>query len=241
MPILPEELAQLRSESGLTQTAMAELLNNVLDMHYTGTSISQWERGHKPIPDYVQEAIANIAGGNLEASVELTPSTEEGTPDDSPRVRRPDVPPKAPEETAKIIPLPVSASTAMEAAATEMFRGIGQTIEMVGAFSGGAKVVDSNSDGIPDISLIELDGRTIANDAEKLGAAWAHLAESNAWVARIITSLTTGGAWVEVIMVTSQTAFSIYQNHAGYARFIAEQNSRPQPTPEPAEQADGVL
>lgn len=239
MAIAPEELAQFRSESGLNQSAMAELLNDVLGMHYSGSTISAWEREHKPIPRHVQSALEDMiisAGGSVR---EDSPADDGEIPGADPQSRRPDLPPRFDSDT-RIVPVPVPAGNMLQSAATEMFQGIGMGLEMAGAFIGGPKVIDSNGDGKVDISLLEQDGRIIAADAEKLGRAWAHLAEQNAWVARIIGSMTSGGAWVEVIMATSGTVFAVYQNHAGYAKFLQEQ-SRLTPTPEPEPAEDGSV
>lgn len=228
MEIRPEELAQFRSESGWTQKDLAETLNRVLDMHYTGSQVSQWESGKKNIPGYVQEVISGLMGSPETVAPEN--GAAEGASTAIPSFRRPDTPPGVPDDVQRI-PVPVPAGNALETAAIEMFRGIGQGIELAGTVLGGPKIIQTQSGEM--ISLVQLDGRTIANDAEKLGTAWAHLAQTNAWVARILTSLTTGGAWVEVIMVTSQTAFQVYNNHAGYNRFLAEQSRAPEPEPVP--------
>jgi transcriptional regulator with XRE-family HTH domain len=236
MSVRPEELAQFRSESGVSQKEFAELLNEALDMHYSGSQVSQWERGVKNIPSYVQDVILSLMGNPPES----TPSPEGRATGETPETassRRPDIPPTPPEDFQLRNPLPVPQGSPLEAVAVEMFRGIGQTVEMIGAFTGGPKIISVQ--GGPNISILELDGRTISADAESLGKAWAHLAETNTWVARVLTSLTTGGAWVEVIMATSGTAFKVYQNHAGYNKWLAEQSR--QPEPEPVPENDGSL
>lgn len=237
--LAPEELAQFRSECGLNQREFADFLNEITGRHYTGSTISAWERGHKTIPGFVQEVIqARVSG---EETPELNGhSGDNGTagvlPPDAPGSRRPDLSPPPPDDF-RVLPVPVPGKSALEEVAIEMFRGIGQTIEMVGAFSGQPKVVQDGQGAM--ISLLELDGRTITGDAETLGKAWAHLAAQNAWVARILTSMTSGGAWVEVIMATSGTVFKVYKNHAGYNEWLSKQSKQPEPTPEPAE--DGSL
>lgn len=213
------ELSQFRSEAGLSQKALANLLNTALDMHYSSTTISQWETGKKPIPGHIEDAVRLLANdGAIDALTNAQVAA-----DDAP-TRPVDSAPRF-DASASVfeVPSPVHRGTALEAACVEMFRGIGMMLEMTGMVYGD-KVLTDRATG-QQMSLVQMDGKIVTEDAETLGRAWAKLAEQNAWVARIITSMTTGGAWVEVLMATSGTVYKVYSNHAQYAAWASEQSA----------------
>lgn len=203
----PEELAEIRSELGLSQDRLAkEILNPNLDRRYTSATISGWERGAKPIPDHVADFLFALRAVSPSGAEDSGASPEPGgqLTGDAPPFREPDAPPQ-PQPQRPLVPM----GTALESVATEMFDGIGAMLETAGVFTRN--------------QAIEWDGKIIRADAKALGAAWGKLAEQNAWVKRILTSLTTGGAWVEVLAVTATTGKKMYDNHVSYAAFIRAQ------------------
>lgn len=247
--ISPAELAEFRTGNSLTQSELASILNDVLDMHYSGTSISQWERMKTPIPVYVQEAIERLrdgvsmpdfdGDGKIPDVTDLDPDeirSQIESPVRGESIRRPDARPNTPPSVS-ILPTPMS-TPLLETAAVEMWRGIGGMFELLGVTLGAEKVI-TDRNGMK-ISLLEMDGRIIASHADQLGKAWARLAEQNAWVARILRSMTTGGAWVEVATVSSATVLDIYRNHAGYQAWLDSQQSAPILSDEPAADAAAV-
>jgi hypothetical protein len=72
---------------------------------------------------------------------------------------------------------------------------------MVGAATGSAPLMN--------------DGAIIAADKAELGKAWGRLAETNETFRNMLVGMTTGGAWVQVALVTGTTAAKCWQaNHA---------------------------
>lgn len=233
--ITPEELKSFRKESGLTGNQLAELINTTLGMRYTNSSISKWENGQQDIPIYVQEAVEGLIAGIVPSQNGSDPTGSDGDAPVSepgramppPHVRRPDTPPPPPSSTDLV------RAVSMESMCIEMFQGIGQMVEFFGQITGQPEVLTiGQRNGRPvNISLLAMDGRIIAEDSEALGKAWAKLAQQNAWVGRIIGSLTTGGAWVEVIAATSGTMVKVFRTHAEYSQFVREQQRSAVPEP----------
>lgn len=197
----PEELAQFRSEAGLTQKQFAELLNRATGRRYSSDYLAKMERGKIPISAPVEEAILGLQ--NLGKATDLQPGQE--TPEYVPA----DVPPKQPEITPQAPLVPHSGG--LEAATTEVFMGVGGGLVIFAQFS--------NS------QVLRIDGEIIQADAKALGAAYAKLAEQNAWVKRILLSLSSGGAWVEVVMVTLVTGGKLVSNHRQYADWLRAQQA----------------
>jgi transcriptional regulator with XRE-family HTH domain len=219
--ITAQEMSEFRNAAGLSQAEMASILNDILDMHYGSNTISRWEKERTSIPGYVSDTIEALRDGGMTApppTINGTPQAEMYPPTEAP-FRKPDSAPKRPAGVS-ILPT-ADATPVLQQAAVEMWRGIGGMLELLGVTLGAPKVItDANN---MKISLLEMDGRIVAAHAEPLGHAWARLAEQNAWVARILKSMTTGGAWVEVASATSATFLDVYRNHANYATWAREQ------------------
>lgn len=226
------ELREFRLASGLTGGQMAEILNTATGMRYTQSSISKWEKEYAVIPSYVQEALEGLMASAPSAS---TNGADPSSHDDSPvspdaqptppaSVRRPDTVPPPPKGMELARPI------SLESTCAEMFRGIGQMVELFAVTTGQPKVLNVGTEnGQPVlISLLEADGRIIIQDSDDLGRAWAKLAAQNAWVGRIIGSLTTGGAWVEVIAATSGTMVKVFRTHVEYNQWSRQQRSVPE-------------
>lgn len=237
------ELAQFRSESGLTQGGLAGLLNDILDRKYTNSIISLWESGRKTIPSHVQAAIEQLRDGQFPRDDTepyqngVNPVDEiisEVTDEEQPKSKR-DIPPSRPSPTGIVVP-----AMSMEAMAIEMWLGIGQMVEFFAVATGQPKVMKVQGTN-SQISLLEADGRIIAANSERLGKAWAKLAQQNAWVARIMNSMTSGGAWVEVVAATGTMMVEVYRNHAEYAAWVSGQDARnPEQTTEAPDEASTI-
>jgi hypothetical protein len=74
------------------------------------------------------------------------------------------------------------------------------------------------------------DGQIIDGDKDALGRAWGKLAETNETWRKILVSATSGGAWVEVAVVTSTTASKMWQNHAEPRGEATANGSAPDPS-----------
>lgn len=241
--ITPEELKAFRKESGLTGNQLAELINTALGMRYTNSSISKWENGQQDIPIYVQEAVEGLIAGVVPSMNGSDPTGTDGDDPVSdvgramppPHLRRPDTPPPPPSGTTDLV-----RQVSMESMCIEMFVGIGQMVEFFGQVTGQPEVLEiGRENGRPvRISLLAMDGRIIAQDSEALGKAWAKLAQQNAWVGRIVGSLTMGGAWVEVIAATSGTMVKVFRTHAEYSQWIREQQRPTVPEPGHSDSAE---
>ena len=232
--ITGEEMRAWRRESGLTGAQLAALINDALGMRYTQSTVSKWENDLQGIPDYVQETMEGLIAGVVPPSMngdDPAPQAGGGDPGTSevgpqaPKPRRPDTPPPPPTGTDLV------RVVSMESMCIEIFQGLGQMVEFFGQITGQPEVLEiGRQNGVPiRISLLAADGRIITQDAEALGKAWAKLAQQNAWVGRIIGSLTTGGAWVEVIAATSGTMVKVFRTHAEYSQWVREQQQRPVP------------
>lgn len=57
------------------------------------------------------------------------------------------------------------------------------------------------------------DGQIVAQHSDKLASSWARLAAKNAGVRRVLTALTTGSAYGEVVIATLLVAIPILANH----------------------------
>jgi hypothetical protein len=58
-----------------------------------------------------------------------------------------------------------------------------------------------------------VDGQIVAQHSDKLASSWARLAAKNAGVRRVLTSLTTGSAYGEVVIATLLVVIPILANH----------------------------
>lgn len=207
------EIRRLREERGWSQSELARVLNTALGKNYKGGTIGQWERerpGHLigPAPSAFLYELAAEPPPPLE--------DEPPAPPEPGRVAD-DVPPRwdaAPPQPA--LP-PGPAPTGMHAkACAELWEIIATGVGMVGAATGSEALV--------------ADGRIIARDKDKLGEAWGKLAETNDTFRKMLASMTEGGAWLQVAVVTGSTVSKCYQSHNEIAR---KQRAFAPPQPEP--------
>jgi hypothetical protein len=219
----PPELLEWRRMSALSRKQAAEILSDILERPVSQAVVNNWESAKTRVPDDAAMVIRGLRDGQV---IKPPPSAE------GPRVgrppkqeRQPDESPLAPEG-GRVISLIPAGTPPLEEICTEMWLGIGGMIELMGAM--GERVVSLPIPGTTPvqyekISLISMDGRIVRTDAEALGKAWARLAQQNAFVERILRSMSTGGAWIEVAFVTSQTMLKVYSNHIGYVQHLEEQ------------------
>jgi hypothetical protein len=102
----------------------------------------------------------------------------------------------ASEQTAQA---PMSSSGIYTRACVDLWGMIAMIVSSAGALSKSAALMQ--------------DGFTIDADKQALGRAWGKLAESNETFRKMLVSATSGGAYLEVILVTSTTAGKLFQNH----------------------------
>ena len=100
------------------------------------------------------------------------------------------------EQTAQS---PMSSSGIYTRACVDLWGMIAMIVSSAGALSKSAALMQ--------------DGFTIDADKQALGRAWGKLAESNETFRKMLVSATSGGAYLEVILVTSTTAGKLFQNH----------------------------
>jgi transcriptional regulator with XRE-family HTH domain len=216
-------LKDFRTKQGWSQKKLAELLNASLDRRYTSSTISAWEREREPLPDTV---------GNLIGQLEL----EQMFPSDLPTLEGEIEPEFAPpaggaegEDTAPPQP-PSSASGKAEGVAAQLplpgtniyTRTCEELWEMVATGVGLIGAATGNE-------ALKQDGQIILADKKALGRAYGKLAESNDTFRRMILGATTGGAWLEVSLVTGLTAGKLMRNHQSITPRL---EAAPEPEPE---------
>lgn len=211
MAIDGKDIEKLRTRLGISQAELAGMLNNALDRNYKSGSVSTWETGRRNIPDpvatFLEQAIlqANLSDDTTPpAPPPPPPDADVVVPPIGPDGRQADTPPGPGPSPAG---LPVPAGGVYAKACEELWEMIASGIGMVG--------VATRNDALVD------DGKTIAYDKEKLGAAWGKLAETNETFKKMLLSMTEGGAWLQVAVVTGTTFSRCYQNHAAHAERAA--------------------
>lgn len=199
-----QQLRDYRKRQGLSQDALADVLNQALDRHYTSATVSAWERQAKPIPDHVAAFVDALL---IDASLPplesgpagvSSPYTERGE-DSAPPA--PDDAPPAPGQQP-----PVSGPNAYARICTELWELVAAAVGMIGAAIGSENLMH--------------DGKIISADKVALGNAYGKLAETNETFRRMLMGMTSGGAWLEVSLVTGMTVGKIWQNHA-QSRIVA--------------------
>ena len=209
-----EELRRYRDEHGWTQDQLGELLKQAIGKG-SGTTVGKWEKGQRPVPEDVERFLAQLAlneaypdqepglGAYEEPPLDSGLSSSRGGSGDT-------VPPEPPgersreaEATAAQAPLS-SGGTTYARVCTELWELVATGVGMVGA------VIGSDN--------LRRDGEIILADSPALGRAWGKLAETNDTLRRILLGATSGGAWVEVAMVTGITSGKIIRAHQEAAR-----------------------
>lgn len=209
------ELRRFREEQGWSQDELGRLLRGAVGKG-SGTTVGKWENGQRPVPDEVARFVAQL---QLDAAMPGEPPLDEealGLGPEPPPVGFGAPPveggagdtappePEAPADRAGREPgpggqLPLGAGTTYARVCTELWEMVATGVGMVGAVTG--------SEGL------RKDGEIILADSQALGRAWGKLAETNDTFRRILLASTTGGAWLEVAMVSGITAGKMYRSH----------------------------
>jgi helix-turn-helix protein len=192
MAIVGADIKRLRERRGLSQTELAEILNGLLDKRYSSGSVSPWENDRRTIPSDVASLIEQmLVDTALPGESEPSPDAQVAG-DQAPGGDRPP---------------PVVAQPPLTSGAVVYARACAELWEMIGAGVGMAGAATGNT-------ALMLDGQVIVADKEALGKAWGRLAETNETFRKMLASMTEGGAWLQVAVVTGTTVARCYQNHA---------------------------
>lgn len=215
-----EQLKDFRKRQGWTQAQLANLLNKGLDRQYDGTAVGRWENEKRPIPDYVESFLDSL---ELETAAAATfgPPTEaqaaaldsEGFQSREPGDSAPP-PPPGDAEGKPVGQLPLPGGGVHARVCEELWEMVATGVGLVGAVTGS--------------DAMRRDGEIILADKEALGRAWGKLAETNDTFRRMLLSMTSGGAWLEVAMVTGITAGKLVRNHQQPSDGSSAQPSEPE-------------
>ena len=184
-------LKELREKHGWSQSALAETLNVALDRKYRSAQVSSWEREDRPIPENVS-AFLNALAIDMNLGGTGEPRFEAPEPPDPTE----DSPPFDSFEPQ----IPAGTSGIYARACTELWEMVAMGIGMAGAVTGSDK--------------LQADGRIISADSRALGIAYGKLAETNETFRKMLAGATSGGAWLEVALVTGTTVSKCWANHS---------------------------
>jgi transcriptional regulator with XRE-family HTH domain len=216
-----DALRRFREEQGWTQDELAKLLKASIGKG-SSTTVGKWESGQRPVPDDVAALVASL---ELEAAFPAN-----GQPDSDPlgaaeplesgrppvEGDRGDTAPPPPgdavgaEQAAGQLLLP--GSTSYSRVCEELWELIATGTGMIGAVTG--------SQGL------RRDSEIILADKQALGRAWGKLAETNDTFRRILLGATSGGAWMEVALVSGVTFGKCYRSHQEIAAEQAAEYER---------------
>ena len=190
-----EGVRKLRDRLGLSQAELAVLLNEPLGRAYRSSSVSAWETDKRPVPADVARMLDALA---IEGPPEAPPL---GTVTEPPPSGEDDAPPPPSPGEGVNAQVPLHPSGGHYArACQELWEMIGLSLGMIGAAIGSQK--------------LQQDGIIIDADKVALGRAWGKLAETNETFRNMLMSMTTGGAWLEVALVTGTTVGKVVRNHS---------------------------
>lgn len=218
-----DDLKRLRERRGLDRGELAEAINMALGTNYNGESIARWERGRDPakkVTAFLEELAVSEFAGEL-AGVDLP--ADDRPFDDPAADESGDTPPGPGPAGATAQPPITSGRGVYVKACEELWEMIATGVGMMGAATGNMALVN--------------DGAVIAQDKAALGAAWGKLAETNETFRKMLVSMTEGGAWLQVALVTGTTFSKCWQGHTVYAAQVRQARQGP-----PAEvPADGQV
>jgi hypothetical protein len=98
---------------------------------------------------------------------------------------------------------PMSSSGLYAKVCEDLWGMVAMLTSSVGALAGNDRLV--------------MDGQVIDQDKRALGRAWGKLAETNETFRKMLASATSGGAWLEIALVTGTTASKIWAVHSAPA------------------------
>ena len=200
-----EELQAFREKQGWSREQLRQLLNEALpdDKGYSSKSdvIGRWERGERKMPGHVGVLLDALEleaafppdelGRTLEGAIEPEPVGEDSPPP-PPGEDRP-----APSGVAQLVG--TGGNPALARVCEELWEMVATGFGVVGAVTGS--------------EALRRDGEIILAEKEALGKAYGKLAETNATFRKMLTSMTTSGAWLEVAMVTGITGGKMMRSH----------------------------
>ena len=184
-----KQLKTLRERQGWTQRDLVGFLNPALDRKYSAGRVSTWENEKEPIPEHVEIFLSELFAGGEPDEVEQ-PAPDARSSDDTP----PEANTITPERQQLL-----SKGSPYQEACEQLWEIIGTGIGIWGVAFGSEALVR-------DAAIIDM-------EKAKLGLAYAHLAETNKTFRNMLVSMTTGGAWLEVAMVTGGVASKMWRNH----------------------------
>jgi len=183
------ELKSLRERLGFNQGQLAEYLNEVTGRAYKGGTVSVWEANKRAIPAVVADSVSALVVNAAMPNTDMPDDLNEIGIDTAPQN----------DGTEQTSQSPMSSSGIYTRACVDLWGMIAMMVSSAGALSKNAVLMQ--------------DGFTIDADKQALGRAWGKLAESNETFRKMLVSATSGGAYLEVILVTSTTAGKLFQNH----------------------------
>lgn len=218
------ELRRFREEQGWSQDELGRLLRASIGKG-SGTTVGKWENGQRPVPDDVaalvvqlqldaalpgekplDESAFGLPGEEAAPLGFASPPVEGSEGDTAPSE------PQAQEAAARAGQLPLGPSTSYTKVCTELWELVATGIGMIGGATGS--------------EALRRDGEIILADSPALGRAWGKLAETNDTFRRILLASTTGGAWLELSLVTGMTGAKLYRSHQELAARRAEERAR---------------
>jgi transcriptional regulator with XRE-family HTH domain len=195
-------LQAFRERQGWSREQLRELLNASLpeDKAYSSKSdvIGRWERGERKMPAHVGTLLdaLELEAAFPPAEVEPAARDYEHPAEDSP-------PPPPTDETkpqpSGVAMLTSGGNPALARVCEELWEMVATGFGVVGAVTGS--------------EALRRDGEIILAEKEALGKAYGKLAETNATFRKMLTGMTTSGAWLEVAMVTGITGGKMMRSH----------------------------
>jgi transcriptional regulator with XRE-family HTH domain len=199
------ELRRFREEQGWTQDELAKLLRTSLGKG-SSTTVGKWEQGTRPVPEDVAALVAKL---QLESAFGGEPPLDEdalGLDSAAPPVEGSvgDTAPPEPTDSGERSAAPAGQSllpggSSYARVCEELWELVATGTGMVGAVTG--------SEGL------RRDSEIILADKAALGRAWGKLAEQNDTFRRMLLGMTSGGAWLEVALVSGITFGKCYRSH----------------------------
>jgi transcriptional regulator with XRE-family HTH domain len=196
------ELRRWREEQGWSQDELAKLLKASLGKG-SSTTVGKWENETRPVPEDVGALVAKL---QLEAAFpDEPPLDEEGLglgSEAAPVEGQGDTAPPEPGGSPLAAPAgqsPLPGGGGYARVCEELWELVATGVGMVGAVTGS--------------QALRRDGEILLADKQALGRAWGKLAETNDTFRRMLLGATSGGAWLEVAMVSGITVGKCYRSH----------------------------
>ena len=196
------ELRAFRDKQGWSQQQLVDFLNASLDRNYSPSKLSAWERDKIGVPGTVEVFLTTV---QLEQAF---PLTEERPLDPDPATDYTDpgadsAPPAPPGQDRPQPQAALSSGNAYARVCEELWEMVATGVGLIGAATGS--------------EALRKDGEIILADKQALGRAYGKLAETNDTFRRMLMGATSGGAWLEVCLVTGLTAGKVMRSHQALA------------------------